>query len=289
MEEKRIRDQGKSQNELPEKELKHFRLIDDSVARMVFMSHKECVTEVLRILLQDPSLELASVSVQEALTFPAGRGICMDVFAVDSRKPNLYNVELQRVANGSIFQRAYYYNAAAHIAYMPKGTDWKDLPVVTTIFILENGLPGLHRACDSYVWMNEDLKIPGMNSPRIMFFNTEIQGEDEVGRLMADFVNTDPLTMNSPTLAKGVIDARGGLKGKLKEMNKGGDETMRTGLKEIDDQMDIEREEGKEEAARTIAARLLKSGEFSSDKVAEFSGLAIEEVKAIQEEMAKQA
>jgi hypothetical protein len=79
------------------------------------------------------------------------------------------------------------------------------------------------------------------------------------------------------------------MKGRLKKINNGGDETMRTGLKEIDDQMDIEREEGKEEAARTIATRLLKSGEFSQDRVAEFSGLAIEEVKAIQEEMAKQA
>lgn len=65
----------------------------------------------------------------------------------------------------------------------------------------------------------------------------------------------------------------------------------------IDEQMDIEREEGKEEglqegqkkAARNFAARLLESGEFSPDKVAKFSGLAIEEVETIQEEMAKQA
>lgn len=82
-------------------------------------------------------------------------------------------------------------------------------------------------------------------------------------------------------------------------------------LKDLDKQMDINEQEawhegkgegwqegreeglekgaqiGRNEAARTIATRLLGSGKFSPDKIAKFSGLAIEEVKAIQDEMAK--
>jgi predicted transposase YdaD len=80
-------------------------------------------------------------------------------------------------------------------------------------------------------------------------------------------------------------------------------------LDEIDKQLDFEREEGRKEgwlkgwregwrdgwregqeaAGRNFVTRLLKRGNDSLDEIANLSKLDIEEVKAIQEEIAKNA
>jgi predicted transposase YdaD len=96
----------------------------------------------------------------------------------------------------------------------------------------------------------------------------------------------------------------GGLLGR----GSGGDKTMgNVWLDAIDDQKVVERQEGREEgrqegrkeglekgaqnsrdeSARNFATRLLKRGNDSLDEIADLVELDIEEIKAIQEEMAE--
>ena len=103
----------------------------------------------------------------------------------------------------------------------------------------------------------------------ILYVNGKYRGDDEVGKLMHDFSCTDPDDMNYEILAK---------KARYFKQDEKGVATM---CKLMEDM----RNEAELESARKTAKRFLKMGKLSREEIADGTGLPLEEVKALEEEI----
>ena len=103
----------------------------------------------------------------------------------------------------------------------------------------------------------------------ILYVNGKYRGDGEVGKLMHDFSCTDPDDMNYEILAK---------KARYFKQDEKGVATM---CKLMEDM----RSEAELESARKTAKRFLKMGKLSREEIADGTGLPLEEVKALEEEI----
>ena len=103
----------------------------------------------------------------------------------------------------------------------------------------------------------------------ILYVNGKYRGDGEVGKLMHDFSCTDPDDMNYEILAK---------KARYFKQDEKGVATM---CKLMEDM----RNEAELESARKTAKRFLKMGKLSREEIADGTGLPLEEVKALEEEI----
>ena len=107
----------------------------------------------------------------------------------------------------------------------------------------------------------------------ILYVNGKYRGDDEVGKLMHDFSCTDPDDMNYEILAK---------KARYFKQDEKGVATM---CKLMEDMRNEAAHEAEREGARKTAKRFLKMGKLSHEEIADGTGLPLEEVKALEEEI----
>ena len=100
--------------------------------------------------------------------------------------------------------------------------------------------------------------------------NGAYQGDSDIGKLMHDFRCTDASDMNFVLLA--------GRTRYLKENPRGVSEMCKV----IEDMRREEREEGIKEGMRTAALRMIADGTLALEKIAEYVGLSLDEVKKLQ-------
>lgn len=257
-----------------ERELQHqedlqrirgFRMIDDDFMNVVFDDNVEGTELLLRIILNNPTINVNSVKTQRVMKNLLGRDVWLDIDANDDTGKE-YNIEIQRADRGAERKRARYHSSIKDAHLLKAGDDFSKLPESYVIFITENdvmkgGLPiyfierVITNTCE-----------PFNDGEHIVYVNGEDKNSStELGRLMHDFYCTDADDMHFKQLADRV---------RYFKENEEGVKRMCATLEKM-------RDETAERTKILIAINMIKDGKLSLEEIAKYSNLAIEKVKAL--------
>ena len=180
--------------------LQNLTLMSDPLMRNV-LKIKECTQYVLQIILDRKDLEVITVTVQKDLKNLHGRSVVLDVLAKD-QNGSLFCVEIQQNDDGASPMRARFISGLLDMNILDSGKDFKELPASFTIFITKNdvlkgNLPIYHIERR----IAENGQLFGDHA-HIIYVNSSIQDDTELGRLMHDFHCKQPDDMYSAVLAK---------------------------------------------------------------------------------------
>ena len=249
--------------------LKLLRYMDDDFMTVCLADNLEGVELILRTVLGREDITVKSVRTQEPMKNLQGRSAILDVHVVDSMKKE-FDVEIQRKDAGAGAKRARHNSSLLDAHILKPGDDTEDIPDSYVIFITENDVMGKNQAVyhiRRYVETNEGKELFGDGS-HIIYVNGKYRGNDEIGKLMHDFLCTNPDDMNYEILAK---RAR-----YFKQDEKG----VATMCKIMEDM----RNEAARDKLKEKAILMLKNGKISLDEIqiffSELSNEEIEEVKA---------
>ena len=208
---------------------------------------KACAEFLLQIILQRHDLKVQSVQGQYDIKNLQGRSIRLDILAVDSNN-RIYNIEIQRSDRGADAKRARYNSSLIDANITEAGDKYDALTETYVIFITENdvlkaGLPIYH--VDRII---QETGEPFGDEAHIIYVNSQIKNETELGKLMHDFADRVRY---------------------FKEDEEG----VLTMCREMENMRKAERIE--------IAKRMLASGKLTYEDIAAFTDLTLEEIKAL--------
>ena len=245
------------------------RIIDDDLMTNFFDGSNECMELVLRIVMDMPELTVMEVRTQKELNNLHGRSVHMDVLATDA-EGRIINVEIQRTDKGAGSCRARYHSSILDASLLDKGEDFSKLPETYVIFITEHDVLGRGEAVykiERCILNTGELFDDGAH---ILYVNGAYRGDTPMGRLMHDFFCTRPEDMHYTVLA-----------GRAEQF-KNGTEGSDTMCRVMEEMCEKERKKEREKNQRTSARIMLSDGILPLEKISQYSGLSIEEVKRLR-------
>ena len=171
---------------------------------MVFNKNIPATELILRIILMR-NIRVISVDAQEEMRSPivGGRDITLDIHAIDEDGEEI-NVEVQGSSEGAHVRRARFHSAVMDSRMLKENDPFKILKDSYVIFIYKHdkfgkGLP-IYRA----ERVISEIEEPLNDGSHIVYVNGNYKGNDEIGKLMADFRSTSSDGMNYKELADGL-------------------------------------------------------------------------------------
>ncbi len=247
--------------------LRGFRLLDDDFLTKCFEGDTASIELVLQIVLEKSDLKVLDVRTQVFVENLLNRSVRLDILAMDSTGAKL-NVEVQRSDKGAGRKRARYNSSMMDANLLKKGEDFDKLPETWVIFITENdvmgkGLP-LYPIERCFLGTGEKFE----DGSHILYVNGAYRGDTPIGKLMHDFSCTDAADMYYGTLADRV---------RFFKESKEGIEIMCRAMEDM-------RNQTLKEGAINSAKRMLADGILTLEKIAEYAGLPLDEVKKLKAE-----
>lgn len=247
--------------------LRGFRLLDDDFLTKCFEGDTASIELVLQIVLEKPDLKVLDVRTQVFVENLLNRSVRLDILATDGTGAKL-NVEVQRSDKGAGRKRARYNSSMMDANLLKKGEDFDKLPETWVIFITENdvmgkGLP-LYPIERCFLGTGERFE----DGSHILYVNGAYRGDTPIGKLMHDFSCTDAADMYYGTLADRV---------RFFKESKEGIEIMCRAMEDM-------RNQTLKEGAINSAKRMLADGILTLEKIAEYAGLPLDEVKKLKAE-----
>ena len=181
--------------------ISRLRLLDDIFMRAVLKDNIEGVQLIIRIILGRNDIEVVEVRIQDDWPNLVGHSIRLDVTARDS-SGKWYNIEIQRSSEGANPKRARYNLGTLDWHILPAGHDFDELPEVFIFFITETDVLGGGLPLYTIDRTIRETGEPFCDFAHILYANGSYVGNNEIGRLMADFRATDPKTMFHAPLAE---------------------------------------------------------------------------------------
>lgn len=258
--------------------IRNFRLLDDDFMSKVF-EDKACAEFLLKIILQRTDLKVQYVHVQEEIKNLQGRSIRLDILAADAEE-KFYNVEIQRNDKGASRKRARYNSSLLDANITDPGENYEKLNDTYVIFITENdvleeGLPIYH--------IQRNIKETDSafeDGTHIIYVNSQIKDETELGKLMHDFLCINAKDMNYQVLADRVRY--------FKEDEKG----VATMCKAMEDMRNEALEEGRAEGRaegqakeRTTNIREMLLDNVPIDKIRQYTKATDEEILNVRKKL----
>ncbi len=245
--------------------LRGFRLLDDDFFTKCFEGDTASIELVLRIVLEKPDLKVLDVRTQVFVENLLNRSVRLDILATDSTGAKL-NVEVQRSDKGAGRKRARYNSSMMDANLLKKGEDFDKLPETWVIFITENdvmgkGLP-LYPIERCFLGTGERFE----DGSHILYVNGAYRGDTPIGKLMHDFSCTDAADMYYGTLADRV---------RFFKESKEGIEIMCRAMEDM-------RNQTLKEGMINVAKKMLEDGTITLEKIAEFVGLSVDEVRKLK-------
>ena len=245
--------------------LRGFRLLDDDFLTKCFEGDTASIELVLRIVLEKPDLKVLDVRTQVFVENLLNRSVRLDILATDSTGAKL-NVEVQRSDKGAGRKRARYNSSMMDANLLKKGEDFGKLPETWVIFITENdvmgkGLP-LYPIERCFLGTGERFE----DGSHILYVNGAYRGDTPIGKLMHDFSCTDAADMYYGTLADRV---------RFFKESKEGIEIMCRAMEDM-------RNQTLKEGMINVAKKMLEDGTITLEKIAEFVGLSVDEVRKLK-------
>ena len=246
--------------------LRDLRPIDDDFMRCLFKDNIPLVELVLRIITGKQDLVITGCQTQKDMKRLAGaRSICLDAYGTDTAGKK-YDLEIQRADKGADPHRARYHSSVMDVENLDAGQEFSELPDTYTIFILEKDLYGMGKPVYSIERMNLDTGKTFDDGEHILYVNGEYRGASEIGKLMHDFNCTEADDMNFELMAQRTRY--------LKEDPRGVGEMCKI----MEDMLLQERKE----TTIAFAKKMIADGILSLEKIAEYAGLPLDEVKKLQ-------
>ena len=247
--------------------LRGFRLLDDDFLTKCFEGDTASIELVLQIVLEKPDLKVLDVRTQVFVENLLNRSVRLDILATDSTGAKL-NVEVQRSDKGAGRKRARYNSSMMDANLLKKGEDFDKLPETWVIFITENdvmgkGLP-LYPIERCFLETGERFE----DGSHILYVNGTYRGDTPIGKLMHDFSCTNAADMYYGTLADRV---------RFFKESKEGIEIMCRAMEDM-------RNQTLKEGMINVAKKMLEDGTITLEKIAEFVGLSVDEVKKLKAE-----
>ena len=245
--------------------LRGFRLLDDDFFTKCFEGDTASIELVLRIVLEKPDLKVLDVRTQVFVENLLNRSVRLDILATDSTGAKL-NVEVQRSDKGAGRKRARYNSSMMDANLLKKGEDFDRLPETWVIFITENdvmgkGLP-LYPIERCFLGTGERFE----DGSHILYVNGAYRSDTPIGKLMHDFSCTDAADMYYGTLADRV---------RFFKESKEGIEIMCRAMEDM-------RNQTLKEGMINVAKKMLEDGTITLEKIAEFVGLSVDEVRKLK-------
>ena len=247
--------------------LRGFRLLDDDFLTKCFEGETASIELVLQIVLEKPDLKVLDVRTQVFVENLLNRSVRLDILATDDTGAKL-NVEVQRSDKGAGRKRARYNSSMMDANLLKKSEDFDQLPETWVIFITENDVMGkgrpLYPVERCFLGTGEKFE----DGSHILYVNGAYRGDTPIGKLMHDFSCTDAADMYYGTLAERV---------KFFKESKEGIEIMCRAMEDM-------RNQTLKEGAINSAKRMLADGILTLEKIAEYAGLSLDEVKKLKVE-----
>ncbi len=245
--------------------LRGFRLLDDDFLTKCFEGDTASIELVLQIVLEKPDLKVLDVRTQVFVENLLNRSVRLDILATDSTGAKL-NVEVQRSDKGAGRKRARYNSSMMDANLLKKGEDFDKLPETWVIFITENdvmgkGLP-LYPIERCFLGTGERFE----DGSHILYVNGAYRNDTPIGKLMHDFSCTDAADMYYGTLADRV---------RFFKESKEGIEIMCRAMEDM-------RNQTLKEGMINVAKKMLEDGTITLEKIAEFVGLSVDEVRKLK-------
>ena len=211
------------------------------------------------------------------------RSICLDAYGTDTAKKK-YDMEIQREDKGADPHRARYHSSVLDVENLDAGQEFKQLPDTYTIFITEKDVYGQGEPLYPIERMNLATGKPFGDGEHILYVNGAYRGDSDLGRLMHDFSCTDAKDMNFDLMAERTRYLKENPKGVgqvCKIMEEMREASWQGGR--IEGKIEGKIEGANEEKKNTVL-RMLASGSLPLERIAEFSGLSLDEVKKLSED-----
>ena len=188
-------------------------IMDDIFMRNV-LKKQECTEYILQVIMEKKDLKVQEQVIQQDYKNLQGRSAILDCVAIDEDGTK-YDVEFQQASEGASPKRARYHSGLMDMNTLKARQDFDMLPESYMIFITRKDILGHHlpiyhirRKIDE---IGEDFK----DSAYIIYVNSSIEEDTELGHLVHDLHCKNADEMYSPVLAQRVRE--------LKETQKGVD------------------------------------------------------------------
>ena len=245
-------------------------LFDDDLMSRVFDNNIEATELLLRIIFGRPIKVVKAKGQEEIHSYDIdGRTIRLDIMAVDSDGKKI-DIEVQTGEKGSEVKRARYHSSMLDSGMLKKGQDFSEIRDSYVIFIYKHdkfhaGLPVYH--INRYVGETGEMFEDGSN---IIYVNGTYSGDDDLGKMLADFMQPDASKINFKELADGVryFKEEGGWENMCEAVEKYGEKkSLNARVKDI--------------------LNLMSNADFSLSQALDMIGVKGEERSLISEEVEK--
>ena len=185
--------------------------MDDIFMRNV-LKNQDCTEYILQVILENKQLKILDQVLQKDYKNLQGRSAVLDCVAKDSEGKQI-DIEIQQDNEGASPKRARYHSGLIDMNTLEPGQDFDKLPESYIIFItkkdiLGQNLPIYHidrKIRETHDYFND--------KSHIIYVNSKIQDDTELGRLMHDFNCKNPQNMYNKILANRVSELKETAKG----------------------------------------------------------------------------
>lgn len=254
--------------------IKNYRLMDDVFFRAFIRDNIPAAELIFKIILQKENVKISKMETQRDMKNLKGRSSEFDFSGIVDGKPA--DLEIENSKEDADFHRARYHSSLLDSDSLKPGQDYTDLHDSYVVFITASDVVGYG---DPYYLIERIIK--GRNKDvedgsHIIYVNGEYKGKDDIGWLMHDFNCTKPDDMHFGLLketARFLKETKKGVAIMYKEM----DELRKEGY-------DAGVSAGTEENKKENAAEMIRDGILTDEKIAQYAGLTIAQVKDLREQ-----
>ena len=262
-----------------EKAFEELQIKDDFMFSVIMRNPKFCKPFLERIL----GIKISHIEypkAQETIDITAdAKSVRLDIYVEDG-KETVYNIEMQTTENRNIPKRTRYYQGMIDLNILEKGDNYKNLKRSFVIFVCTFDLFGEGRRIYTFenrCIQNLDLGL-GDDTTKIIL-NTKGTMNDVTPELkkLLDFIDgKEPEDDFTRELDEAVQSVRKNEKWRLDYM------TLQMNYQEKYEQG---YDEGDRKRAISVAMRMIEANKLSSEEIALYSGLALEQVLELEKEL----
>ena len=212
-------------------------LLDDTFMKIALNDIGAC-QHVIRILMDDPSIEIVEVRSQYRISKLVSKDAVLDILAEDTQG-RVYNLEIQRKTTLDHARRTRRYNAMVDAEYLEKGKEYSEMPEVYVIYISETDIWKTRRTESTVEKHFKGQMTEYDDGQHTIYINAAINDGSPKAALMQYFKTCDPDDMSQGALSRRVRYLKRE-KGGIEEMgeyserifNGGREEGLREGRRE---------------------------------------------------------
>ena len=215
------------------KDLEQLTLLSD-VFMSVVLSDRNACQHVIRILMDDPGIELVSVRTQYVISKVISHGARLDVLAED-KKGVICHLEIEGGDVADHARRTRFYGSVTDGEFLRKGRDYNELPERYIFYISRKDIWK-----DGYTVYEEEKRFRQTgkkhnDGSHLIYVNAEIDDGSRIAKLMKYFKTADPFDDSEGELSKRVRFLKteeGGIEIMCEIMERIREEGRESGMKE---------------------------------------------------------